>query len=625
MAEPIFHKEAAFLIRCSTDKQDHERQLDDLHQVADRFGFHVKENNIFGEYITGKDDTTKHDRLSIIKCRQAAEEHKFDVLLVAEVSRMSRDSVSGRVYVRQFCNYGIPVYFRDKMKWTINLETGKVDESFIKELGLYFDGAAEYLKSMKTQIASGRRSSLRNNQLVVGHVLLGYKKRGGKDKKRKSELIIDEETAPIVRDIFKMYLEEGASMKSVSLAISAKYNIKKTVSGIQQVLSRSEYYSGEYTIYMVDPDRKVPGTPNNKKTNKGVEGAEPFTVTFEPLIDKETFDAANTKRTENKSSRLPYPKQMIHPLSKLIKCPFCGHVFSPRVRSGDKPGEKYRLQNGKVAYSWICMTRINNAGDCDSHVNINDMKLETIIWDFIKKELITYADLQKDTRAEKIFELKQKIAEAQTQIPLYLDKINQEENIIKRAYNAYLYAPDDAMNDALKRYNDTLTKETKVKNDYIAEIDNIKKRVKSWENSIKYYSQSNITTDYIISIAENEDEKRKIFVQLLETITPYSISPGVLVLELSTINGKYYLLFDGNQRGNKRVAHYIASPFVVWHKEKEDGLQKYEKQSYFTLKNTDILKSIDGLDPQKVSYHQLEEFCAANGWSLPYNYIYEVK
>ena len=82
---------------------------------------------------------------------------------------MSRDSVSGRVYIRQFCNLGIPVYFRDKMKWTIEPSTMKQDESFVKELGLYFDGAAEYLKSMKTQIASGRRNSLMNNQLVIGH------------------------------------------------------------------------------------------------------------------------------------------------------------------------------------------------------------------------------------------------------------------------------------------------------------------------------------------------------------------------------------------------------------------------------------------------------------------------
>lgn len=205
-------KKAAFLVRCSTNKQDYDRQVRDLQLVADRFRYSLYE--IYGEHITGKDDTTKRDRLSIIRVRKDAELHKFDVLLVAEVSRMSRDSVSGRVYVRQFCNLGIPVYFRDKMKWTIDPQTMKEDESFVKELGLYFDGAAEYLKSMKTQIASGRRNSLMNNQLVVGHPPIGYKKRGGTDKYTKNELVIDEALAPMVKDVFAMYLEPEGTLKA---------------------------------------------------------------------------------------------------------------------------------------------------------------------------------------------------------------------------------------------------------------------------------------------------------------------------------------------------------------------------------------------------------------------------
>ena len=109
MAKIEHIREAALLVRCSTDKQDYERQLEDLRIISERFGLHVKEpEHIYGEYITGKDDTTKQDRLSIIRLRSAAERKEFDVVLISEVSRMSRDSVSGRVYVRQFCNLGIP-------------------------------------------------------------------------------------------------------------------------------------------------------------------------------------------------------------------------------------------------------------------------------------------------------------------------------------------------------------------------------------------------------------------------------------------------------------------------------------------------------------------------------------
>lgn len=606
MAESYISKKAAFLVRCSTDKQDYERQIEDLQLVADRFNLNVSEENIYGEYITGKDDTTKKDRLSIIRLREAAEEKKFDVVLVAEVSRMSRDSVSGRVYIRQFCNLGIPVYFRDKMKWTINPDTMREDESFIKELGLYFDGAAEYLKSMKTQIASGRRMSLRNNQLVIGHVPIGYKKRGGKDKKHKSELIIDEEQATIVKDIFKMYLEEGGTLKSVALAISAKYNIRKTVSGVQQILARPEYYTGEYTVYMSDPDNKE-------------REPEPFTLTFEPLIDKETYDKATEKRATNKSSRDPYPKQITHPLSRLIKCPSCGHSFSPRVRSGDFQGTKYRMINGKKAYSWICMTRITNAGECTSHINLNDEKACAVVWNLIKKELLAFADLARDQRDEKIDYAKQRIKDAEVQISLYQKEIDKTDNIVKRAYNAYMNAPEAVMEMALQNYNETLSAVKRTKEDATREIEKMKDRIIKCKQTIDYYSETTVTVEYIKTIEDNDDEKRKIFLQLIDKILPYAFSPGKVVLEVHTINGIYYILLDANQRYDKRVAKYIAFPFAVW-QDSEFRLEDYEQGRYFLIKNAPLIMETEEYVVKK-DFMEMEEFCATKGWMLDYSYI----
>jgi hypothetical protein len=611
MAKIEHIREAALLVRCSTDKQDYERQLEDLRIISERFGLHVKEpEHIYGEYITGKDDTTKQDRLSIIRLRSAAERKEFDVVLISEVSRMSRDSVSGRVYVRQFCNLGIPVYFRDKMKWTMNPDTLEEDESFIKELGLYFDGAAEYLKSMKTQIASGRRASLRNNQLVIGHVPFGYKKRGGTDRRHKSELIIDEETAPIVREIFSLYIQEGESLKTVSLAISAKYKIKKTVSGIQQVLARPEYYTGRYTVYMSDPD-------NKKKPS------EPFTLTFDPLIDQATFEAAKAKREDKKSSRTPYPKQQVYPLTRLIKCPFCGHSFSPRARSGDNKGEKYRIINGKIAYSWLCCTRINNAGDCLSHINLNNEKLETILWDFIKEELLDFADPHKDNRHEKIALLEKEIREAESAIPKYMEEIANAKKRAKRAHTVYMDAVEVFPEEAQRNYLEELQKAKALQEDYTKEIDALKKQIQVKQNTIEYYRNSTITPQYLQSIENNMDGKRIIFKQLIETIEPYSLSPGVVVLDISTINGNYYILFDGNQRGEKRIAHYIAQPFIKWHPETKGKLQMYEPNSYFTLKNIDIFETFEELNLNHASFSDIQCLCALNGWVLPYNYIYK--
>ena len=98
---------AAFLIRCSTKKQDYERQVKDLTRLAKRFGYEYGDSTIYGEHITGKDDATKKDRLSIQHLKEDAEASKFDVVLISEVSRLSRDPTSGRWYVRQLINMEI--------------------------------------------------------------------------------------------------------------------------------------------------------------------------------------------------------------------------------------------------------------------------------------------------------------------------------------------------------------------------------------------------------------------------------------------------------------------------------------------------------------------------------------
>ena len=53
------------MIRCSTKKQDYERQVNDLTRLAKKFGYTSSDNMIFGEHITGKDDASKRDRQSI--------------------------------------------------------------------------------------------------------------------------------------------------------------------------------------------------------------------------------------------------------------------------------------------------------------------------------------------------------------------------------------------------------------------------------------------------------------------------------------------------------------------------------------------------------------------------------
>ena len=365
---------AAFLIRCSTKNQDLDRQTRDLTRLAKSLGYEYDiENLVFGEKITGKDDVTIKNRESIDKLLRAAKEQKFDVVLVAEVSRMSRDPASGRVYVRQLINMSIPVYFRDIDTWTINPDNGKRVRDAEQVIGAAFDAAWKYLRSLKTQVASGRRNELDNNQISVGQPFFGYTRYGGKDKSKKNRWIVDEVAAEVVVFVFNEYIKDGSTLKSTALATTAKYGEllgrKFSVGSIEHILTYESYHTGIKKISLTDPD---------------TEEIEVFDVKVPILVDTELFEKATAKRKNNRVKSEPYPKQTTYILSKLLKCPYCGYTMTPRAKENDSRGkttnERYRIINGKKALSWLCMSGINNATSCNNRIYVANEKAEPIIW-----------------------------------------------------------------------------------------------------------------------------------------------------------------------------------------------------------------------------------------------------
>lgn len=605
---------AAFLVRCSTNKQDYERQLDDLSRVCRRFGFTNTPDIIFGEHITGKDRPTIRDRKSIKDLKKAAEEHLFDVVLISEVSRLSRDSLGGRLYVQQFVDLGIPMYFRDKDGWTIDLNTRKVKDAFIRELGTYFDGAADYLKSMKTQIASGRRRALRKSELVVGHIPLGYKKLDKDAGDLKNHIVVDPETAPIVQDIFNSYLAEGASMKSLALLMSARYGKRFTVSGIQQVLARDLYYSGKYTIYMNDPD-----DPDLEP--------EPFEVELEaPLIDKETYDKATEKRKVKRNSRDPYPKQEVHLLTKLIRCRCCNHAFSPLKRSSDKPNERYRMFNGKVSLTWKCMSRINNAFDCTENINLNGDKLEILMWNFFKNVVLVNANLNEEQRQIKISEQEEKLKGCIEEIEAIDENLLIEDKMQQRAYRAYITAPEGTEDVALEIYNQTLQEVTKEKASLNNKKDFLQRQITECNDKIAFYQHNDLTEEYIAQVEKSEALKRDLFLKYIKSITPYKVQYRIVVLLVTTTsNEAYYVLMNANQKHHEKA--YWLSAILGWWTDAIDNNDYYKNNDLLGLFHIPDASMFylepygygeDDLDAY-LSYKEMEEVLAGEGNVIRYD------
>ena len=618
---------AAFLIRCSTKNQDLDRQTRDLTRLAKSLGYEYDiENLVFGEKITGKDDVTIKNRESIDKLLRAAKEQKFDVVLVAEVSRMSRDPASGRVYVRQLINMSIPVYFRDIDTWTINPDNGKRVRDAEQVIGAAFDAAWKYLRSLKTQVASGRRNELDNNQISVGQPFFGYTRYGGKDKSKKNCWIVDEVAAEVVVFVFNEYIKDGSTLKSTALATTAKYGEllgrKFSVGSIEHILTYESYHTGIKKISLTDPD---------------TEEIEVFDVKVPILVDTELFEKATAKRKNNRVKSEPYPKQTTYILSKLLKCPYCGYTMTPRAKGNDSRGkttnERYRIINGKKALSWLCMSGINNATSCNNRISVANEKAEPIIWELIKKELIVFANLNNEERELKVEELTEKITHLASNIDNYNAHKSSLQKQLSKAYTVATMADESVLVMAMTEFNKTARNIRKEMSDCDSAIEQIKGEIDNLVNLKIFYSQPNLPSDIIEKAETDEAEKRKLVKELINKIVPYKITTfkkqhrdrglvtlnfGVVLLEVYTVNGIYYVFYNANDRGDIRQAYYISGIFAKF----QNSINKfdaYKEGEYFVISNADMVMETEEID-ELITVNQMVEIAINNGWVLSYCY-----
>ena len=618
---------AAFLIRCSTKNQDLDRQTRDLTRLAKSLGYEYDiENLVFGEKITGKDDVTIKNRESIDKLLRAAKEQKFDVVLVAEVSRMSRDPASGRVYVRQLINMSIPVYFRDIDTWTINPDNGKRVRDAEQVIGAAFDAAWKYLRSLKTQVASGRRNELDNNQISVGQPFFGYTRYGGKDKSKKNCWIVDEVAAEVVVFVFNEYIKDGSTLKSTALATTAKYGEllgkKFSVGSIEHILTYESYHTGIKKISLTDPD---------------TEEIEVFDVKVPILVDTELFEKATAKRKNNRVKSEPYPKQTTYILSKLLKCPYCGYTMTPRTKGNDSKGkttnERYRIINGKKALSWLCMSGINNATSCNNRISVANEKAEPIIWELIKKELIVFANLNNEERELKVEELTEKISHLASNIDNYNTHKSSLQKQLSKAYTVATMADESVLEMAMTEFNKTARTIRKEMSDCDSAIEQIKGEIENLANLKIFYSQPNLPSDIIEKAETDEAEKRKLVKELINKIVPYKITTfkkqhrdrglvtlnfGVVLLEVYTVNGIYYVFYNANDRGDIRQAYYISGVFAKF----QNSINKfdaYKEGEYFVISNADMVMETEEID-ELITVNQMVEIAINNGWVLSYCY-----
>jgi DNA invertase Pin-like site-specific DNA recombinase len=151
----------AILVRVSTTKQDTERQISELCQVALQKGYEVVE--VCQETISGRADVSK--RVGLKRAEELAVSGQVQKVLVHEISRLARKNSIIHNFVETLEECGASLYWHAQSIDTM-LDNGKRNPAASIMLALLAEMARNEADTLRDRITSGLAEARRRGKIL---------------------------------------------------------------------------------------------------------------------------------------------------------------------------------------------------------------------------------------------------------------------------------------------------------------------------------------------------------------------------------------------------------------------------------------------------------------------------
>ena len=284
-------------------------------------------SRIYKEVVSGE---TISERKEMQKLLKDVENEKWTGILVVEVERLARGDTADQGIVAKAFKYS---HTKIITPMKIYDPDNEFDEEYF-EFGLFMS-RREY-KTINRRLQRGRELSVQEGKFVGNIAPFGYDRLKLKDSKGYT-LSINQDEALIVKEIFRLYAFENATLNSVAQQLN-DLNLKPrianewTISSVKDILSNPTY------IGKIAWNRRK----QKKKTKNGnIIITRPRNTEFliydglhEPIIDNKTWIIVQEKRKQN-TPKIKHSNTIQNPLVGLVFCEKCGKLMQRRPYSKD--------------------------------------------------------------------------------------------------------------------------------------------------------------------------------------------------------------------------------------------------------------------------------------------------
>ena len=251
----------------------------------------LKINKIYKEIVSGETISERKEMQNLLR---DVENELWDGVIVIEVGRLARGDTSDQGKVAKAFKYSHTKIITPQKTYDPDNE---FDEEYF-EFGLFMS-RREY-KVINRRLQRGREISISEGKYVGNISPFGYD-RVKLENCKGYTLSINEIESPIVKEIFKLYVEDSISLSGIakklnSMNLKPRIATEWTTSSIKDIISNPTYIGKIVWNRRKQKKRMKNGNvivsrPRNKEylIYKGL---------HEPIIDNETWEIAQNRRTQ---------------------------------------------------------------------------------------------------------------------------------------------------------------------------------------------------------------------------------------------------------------------------------------------------------------------------------------
>ncbi len=460
----------------------------------------------YKEYVDDGYTGLNTDRPSFIEMIDDIKQGYINCVVVKDLSRFGRNSWEVGKYLEQIFPF-LNVRFI-----SINDMLDSKNEKFSDNMLVPFKNMINeaYSRDISQKVRSQFEIKRKQGEFISNFAPYGYKK----DSENKNKLVIDENTANVIRDIFKWKIEGSTNLliadklnsmgvlspleykKSIGLNYDTVFKTKKMASWSHNAIGRiliNEVYIGN----LIQGKTKSPNLKVKKYFPVSVDEQIKVCGTHEPIISKGDFDLVQELlKTDTKKSPL---SDKVYVFSGILKCQKCGENM---VRSTTKI-------KGVKHFSYICAGyKYRKTCTCN---RIEEDKIFLAVLLAINSEIMQGSEIDKIISNIEKSDLKNRAkSNLNSQIENLKKEIENFERYKKGLFETY---SKDLIDETFFNHN---------MENYSKEIKDTENKIEVVENELNELNKKefefNHIAEHFIKYKEFKELTRPLIVSLIESI-----------------------------------------------------------------------------------------------------------